>query len=48
LSPVQRAAFEKALVDCRSATRAKRIIVEEVRGGDAEQFLTDGELMFEV
>jgi valyl-tRNA synthetase len=48
LSPVQRAAFEKALVDCQSATRAKRIIVEEVRGGDAEQFLTDGELMFEI
>lgn len=48
MQPEQRSALEMALTDLRSATRAKRIVLEESGQGGIHQTLSSGELLLEI
>ena len=48
LRPAQRASLEMAMVDLKSATRAKQIVLEEGAEGGGGQILKASELLIEV
>ena len=48
LQPAQRASLEMAMVDLKSATRAKQIVLEEGAEDGGSQMLKDNELLIEV